>query len=99
MNSKIKCLNLFLLMDFVRACEVIMSEQEKQIAIEDTISVLTGKPTINERLDILEDLMRQILSRLPYATTGYAQTAPYITTTTSSSAPATITWTTNTFTK
>ena len=82
-----------------------MSEEEEQIALEDTVAVLAGKPTINERLDVLEALMQQILARLPYSTTGYAQTgawpsatsSPYTITTTgtTTSAPVTVTWTNN----
>ena len=41
-----------------------MNEKE-EIKIEDTISVLEGKPTINERLDKLEAMMTEILARLP----------------------------------
>lgn len=41
-----------------------MNEKE-DMKIEDAMSVLEGKPTINERLDKLEVMMLEILSRLP----------------------------------
>lgn len=75
-----------------------MSEEEKEIVIEDAEAVLAGEPTIRERLDKLEQMMEQILSRLPYMTAGYATTAnyPYYVTTTTGTTTSNPVWINNT---
>lgn len=78
-----------------------MSEEEKEIKVEDALSVLNDEPTISQRLDKLEKMMEQILLRLPYATSGYSSpvwttsttTAPYVVTTTGSTTTNSIIYT------
>ena len=72
-----------------------MSEEEKEVVIEDAEAVLAGEPTIRERLDKLEKMMEQILLRMPiYTATSYS--APVWAT--SSSVPYTVTTTGSTTT-